>query len=153
MTGSATSFLNSLQSAAQLADRAEDDLQSEIVERRKAIEQARKFADRRYNFVRAVAGAVTGSERRKAAIEGAMASRRNSLGWSGESEARRGTMTDFVPEAEAVFASVSPAATEPPEPDVLGALEQFEAKYLGGRCAPFWSPFESYFPETPVVDF
>ena len=153
MNAPATSFLASLQSAVQHADRAEGELQREIVERRKAIEQARKFAYRRYNFMRAVAEAVTGAESRETAIDGALASMRSSLGWASDSEARQETMTDFVPVAEAVFASVSPAATEPPEADVLGALEQFEAKYLASRGAPFWSLFENYFPETPVVDF
>ena len=153
MNDPATSFLTSLQSAAQRADRAEDDLQREIVERRKAIEQARKFAYRRYNFMRAVAGAVTGAENREAAIDGALTSMRNSLGWSGDGEARQETMTDFVPVAEAIFASVSPTETEPPALDVLTSLEQFEAKYLAKRGTPFWSLFENYFPETPVVDF
>ena len=153
MKSPATSFLTLLQSAAQRADRAEDDLQREIVKRRKAIEQERKFAYRRYNFMRAIAGAVTGAENQEAAIDGALASMRNSLGWSGDSEARQETMADFVPVAAAVFASVSPAATEPPEADVLVALQQFEATYLDKRGAPFWSLFESYYPETPVVDF
>ena len=153
MNDPATSFLVALQSAAQHADRAEDDLQREIVERRKVIEQTRKFAYRRYNFMRAIAGAVTGAENWEAAVDGALVSMRNSLGWSGDSEARRETMEDFVPVVEAVFASVSPAEAEPPDADVLGALEQFEAKYLAKRGAPFWSLFENYFPETPVVDF
>ena len=153
MSAPAISFLASLQSAAQVADRAEDDLQREIAERRKAIEQTRKFAYRRYNFMRAIAGAVAGAENREAAIAGALTSMRNSLAWSGDSEARRETLADFVPVAEAVFASVSPVATEPPEADVLSALEEFEATYLARRGAPFWSLFENYFPETTVVDF
>jgi len=146
-------FLASLQSAAQKADRAEDELQREIVERRKAIEQTRKFAYRRYNLMRAVSGAVANAQSRDEAVQAALVSLRTSLGWSGDSDARRETMADFVPVAEAVFASVSPEATEPPEADVLGALEQFETTYLEKRGAPFWSLFEAYFPETPVVDF
>jgi len=149
----ANSFLASLQSAAQKADRAEDELQREIVERRKAIEQARKFAYRRYNFMRTVAGAVANASSRDEALEAALTSLRSSLGWSGDSEARLETMTDFVPVAEAVFASISPETTELPEADVLGALERFETGYLEKRGAPFWSLFENYFPETPVVDF
>jgi hypothetical protein len=149
----ATPFLASLHSAAQRADRAEDELQREIVERRKAIEQMRKFAYRRFNFMQTVAGAAMGAESREAAIDGALASMRNSLGWFGDSEARSETMADFVPVAEAIFASVSPPEAEPLEADVLVALAQFEAKYLDKRGAPFWSLFENYFPETPVVDF
>ncbi len=153
MNASATSFLSSLQSAAQQADRAEDELQREIAERRKAIEQARKFAYRRYNFMRAVAAAVASAEGREEAVDAALASLRNSLGWFGESEARRETTAEFVPVAEAVFASLSPPETEPPEADVLAALAQFEARYLEKRGTQFWSLFENYFPETPVVDF
>jgi len=149
----ADAFLASLQSAAENADRAEDELQREIVERRKAIEQTRKFAYRRYNFMQTVAGAVANAENRDEAVEAALTSLRNSLGWAGDSEARQETMTAFVPVAEAVFASISPEATEPPEADVLGALARFEASYLEKRGTPFWNLFENYFPETPVVDF
>jgi hypothetical protein len=153
VTTSANAFLTSLQSAAQKADRAEDELQREIVERRKAIEQARKFAYRRYNFMRAVAGAVANAQNRQEAVDAALASLRSSVGWSGDSEARQETMADFVPVAEAVFVSFAPEETEPPEADVLGALAQFEARYLEKRGVPFWNVFENYFPETPVVDF
>lgn len=153
MNSPANSFLAALQSAAQKADRAEDELQREIVERRKAIEQARKFAYRRYNFMRTVAGAVASAQNRDEAVEAALTSLRSSLGWSGDSEARQETATDFVPVAEAVFASISPETTEPPEADVLGALRQFETGYLEKRGTPFWSLFENYIPETPVVDF
>lgn len=146
-------FLASLQSAAQKADRAEDELQREIVERRKAIEQMRKFAYRRYNFMRTIAGAVANAANRDEAVEAALTSLRGSLGWSGDSEARLETTADFVPVAEAVFASISPEATEPPEADVLGALTKFETTYLEKRGTPFWTLFENYFPETPVVDF
>lgn len=153
MNAPATSFLSSLQSSAHHADRAEDELQREIVERRKAIEQTRKFAYRRLNFMQAMVAAVTGAENRDAAIGSARACLRNSLGWFDDSEARQEIMVDFAPVAEAVFACVSPPETEPPEADVLAALAEFEAKYLTKRGAPFWSLFESYFPETPVVDF
>ncbi|MBI5261861.1 MAG: hypothetical protein HY852_08620 [Bradyrhizobium sp.] len=153
MSISAPEFLVSLQSAAQRADSAEAELQREIIERRKAIEQARKFAYRRYNFVKAIVDSVSGAGTREAAVAHALAAMRNSLGWSGDSEARQATLTDFVPVAEAVFATVSPAETEPPEVDVLAVLAEFEARYQDRHGTPFWSLFENYFPETPVVDF
>ena len=40
---------------------------------------------------------------------------------------------------------------EPPDP--AAALAAFEAWYQGARGTPFWILFETYMPETPVVDF
>ncbi len=146
-------FLSSLQSAARSADHAEAELQKEIVERRKAIEQNRKFAYRRYNFIRGIADAVQLAETREAAVSDAVNAMRSALGWSSESEARQAVLDDFVPVAEAMFVSVAPAAAEPPDADVLVALAAFEARYVERHGTPFWALFETYFPETPVVDF
>lgn len=153
MSTSSPAFLISLQSAAQRADSAEAELQREIIERRKVIELARKFAYRRFNFVRAIVESVSGAQTREAAVANALAAMRNSLGWLGDSEARQVTLADFVPVADAVFAAVSPAESEPPETDVLATLAEFEARYQDEHGTSFWNLFENDFPETPVVDF
>jgi hypothetical protein len=39
------------------------------------------------------------------------------------------------------------------EPDVIEVLAEFERWYRETHPNPFWKLFETYMPETPVVDF
>jgi hypothetical protein len=55
---------------------------------------------------------------------------------------------------QAMFASLAPSDDEDaPTPDVIGALSEFERWYGETHPNPFWTLFENYLPETPVVDF
>lgn len=148
-----SSFLSTLQSATRRADAAEAELQKEIVERRKLIEQERKFAYRRFNFMRAVADGVGSAQSQEIAVANALTVMRNALNWSSDSAARQATLSDFAPVAAAVFINQAPNESEPPDADVLAALAQFESQYVERHGSPFWILFENYIPETPVVDF
>lgn len=147
------SFMNDLQQATLQADNAETELQKEIVARRNAIERDRKFAYRRFNFMRSMTDAVASADKPEIAVANAQAAMRNSLGWSDDSESRQAALTEFAPVALAVYASLAPAEAEPPEPDVLGELAAFETRYETRFGSPFWVLFENYIPETPLVDF
>jgi hypothetical protein len=148
------SFLDALERAADRATAAESDFRRGIAERIKALESERAFAFRRLNLMRAIAEVVAGAESEEVAVAGAGAVLRTKLGWSSESEARTAVVSRFAPVAQVMFASLAPSEDEDaPRPDVIKALAEFETWYAETHPGPFWSLFENYMPETPVVDF
>ena len=163
----APSFLDALKLAADEAARAEDEFRRQMAARAKALERERAFAYRRLNFMHAVAEAVAAAESEEIAVAAALAVLRTKLGWSSDSEARAAVLARFAPVAQQVFAALAPVGEEagPPgagegegapaaEPaGAVAALAAFEAWYRDTHPNPFWSLFEYYMPETPVVDF
>jgi hypothetical protein len=148
-----TSFLDALTRAAKDAEKAEATFRHEIAARTKALEQARAFAFRRLNFMRAVAGAIADAESEEIAVGNALAVVRDRLGWAADSEARGEVLTRFAPVARAAFASLAPPEAEAEAADVGQALAAFESWYVATHPQPFWMLFETYMPETPRVDF
>jgi hypothetical protein len=150
----APSFLDALKLAAERASAAENKFRSEIAERTKALENERAFAFRKLNLMRAIADVVAGAKSEEIAVASATAVLRAKLGWSSDSEARDTVLSRFVPVAQAMFVSLAPFEDEDaPEPDVIEALAEFERWYRETHPNPFWKLFETYMPETPVVDF
>jgi hypothetical protein len=149
------SFLDVLKKAADNATAAEDQFRREVAQRAKALETERAFAFRRLNLMRAVADVVSGAESEEVAVAGATAVLRAKLGWANDSEARAEVISRFALVAQEMFASLSSEAPKPGEeaPDVIEALGDFERWYAQTHPAPFWTLFEIYLPETPVVDF
>jgi hypothetical protein len=153
----APSFLDELKRATERATAAENDFRREVAQRIKALESERAFAFRRYNLMRAVAEAVASAESEEIAVAGAGAILRAKLGWGSDSEARAAVVSRFAPVAQAMFASLAPPSDDQdaaaPLPDVVAALADFERWYAETHPQPFWILFETYMPETPVVDF
>ena len=153
----APSFLDELKRATERATAAEDDFRREVAQRIKALERERAFTFRRYNLMRALAEAVASAESEEIAVAGATAILRSKLGWASDSEARAAVVSRFAPVAQAMFASLAPPPTDQnapaAPPDVVAALTNFERWYAETHSQPFWILFETYMPETPVVDF
>jgi hypothetical protein len=147
------SFLEQLKEAAAKADTAEAAVRREIAARIQAIEEARAFAYRRLNFMRALAEAVAHAENEEIAVAQALAVVREKLGWSGDSEARAAVLSRLAPVAVAMFARLSPSEKGEETPDIGEALAAFEQWYEETHDRPFWVLFEHYIPETPRVDF
>lgn len=148
------SFLDRLELAAEQAAQAEAAFRREWAERAKALERERAFAYRRLNFMRAIAEAAAAAESEEIAVAAATAVMRTKLGWSSDSDARTDVLSRFVPVAQQVFAGLAPADEDAaPGPDVVGALAEFETWYRTAHPNPFWTLFEHYMPETPLVDF
>jgi hypothetical protein len=153
MTHSST-FLDALKLATERANAAEDEFRREVAVRVKALERDRAFAFRRLNLMRAIADAIGGAESEEIAVAVAAAMLRTKLGWSSDSEARDVTLSRFAPVAQAMFASLAPAESESDDrPDVVDALAGFERWYAETHPNPFWVLFDTYMPETPLVDF
>ena len=128
MTGLA-GWLDALAAAGQ-AEAAETAFRAEAARRIAALAEARAFAYRRLNLVRAIGAAIAGAEDADAAVAQGLAVLRDRLGWSQDSEVRS--------EIAERFASVCAA---------------FEAWYLDRCGTPFWILFEVPIRETPLVDF
>jgi len=152
MTPSA-SFLDALKTAADGAAAAESEFRRHAADRIKALERERAFAFRRLNLMRALADAVASAESEEIAVANGLAVLRARLGWSSDSDARSEVLSRFAPVAAAVFAYLAPPDEETPAADVGGALQEFEAWYAAMRGTSFWTLFEQYVAETPVVDF
>jgi|SRR5579862_7695068 len=148
------SFLDVLNKATERTNLAEEAFRREIAERLKALERERAFAFRRLNLMRAIADVVVSAESEEIAVAGATAVLRAKLGWSSDSEARDAVLSRFAPVAQAVFASLAPPQSEEGAPaDVIATLGEFERWYADSHPNWFWILFETYMPETPVVDF
>jgi hypothetical protein len=151
-------FLDDLQAAAHDAEAAEAAFRRSAAARIAALEQERAFAFRRVNFMRAIADAVAAAEDEDAAVAHASATLRARLGWTSDSEARSAVLARFAPVAEALFVALAPEADraanrEAAVADVRAALASFETWYDETHAKPFWTLFEHYIPETPLVDF
>lgn len=146
-------FLDDLQVAARAAEAAETTFRREMATRIAALEQARAFAFRRVNLMKAIAEVVAAAESEDMAVAHALATLRSRLGWDADSEARAAVLTRFASVAQAVFASLMPAKGEAGEADVGTALAEFETWYAKTYPTSFWALFETYISETPRVDF
>jgi hypothetical protein len=149
----AAPFLDALEAAAEAAEAAEGRFRREAAERLGALEKERAVAFRRLNLMRAMAEAVADAADADAAAADARATLRARLGWDNDSEARTEVLARFAAVGRAVFSSLSPADDEAPCQSVDEALAEFEAWYAATRTTPFWTLFEHYMPETPLVDF
>lgn len=149
MTGT---FLDALRTAAANADTAEAAFRKEFDARIKALEQERAYAYRRLNLMLAIAGAIAAAPDADQAVAVARASLRARLGWEDDSETRTETLEHFAPVSRAAFASLAPPEAEAAEADVPQALAAFEAWYLAARGQPFWTLFDQYVPELPLVE-
>ena len=150
----ASSFLDGLKVAAEQAERAENEFRREVSQRAKELDRERAFAHRRLNFMRAIAEAIATAEGEEVAVAAALAVMRTKLGWSNDSEARTEVLSRFSPVAQELYASLAPDTSEGPgSGDVGGALDAFETWYRTTHPNAFWTLFEHYMPETPLVDF
>ena len=147
------SFLDQLKEAATKAEAAEAAFRREIAARIQEIEAERAFAYRRLNFMRALADATAGADSEEIAVANALATVREKIGWSSDSDARAAVLSRLVPVAQAMFARLAPPEKGETPPDIGAALADFEEWYARSHGQAFWVLFEHYMPETPRVDF
>jgi hypothetical protein len=139
--------------AADAASAAEAAFRQQAARRIGAFDRERAFAFPRLNLMRAIADAVAEIETEELAVAGALAILRAKLDWSSDSDARALVLSRFSPVAQAVFANLMVSEPRASVPDVVQALAEFENWYAETRDTPFWSLFDHYRSETPVVDF
>ncbi|MBK5957633.1 hypothetical protein CCR97_05335 [Rhodoplanes elegans] len=151
MPVSSLPFLVSLEAAAGHAETAEAAFRREAAQRIAALEQERAVAYRRLNLMRGLAEAMAGADAEASAVAISFAVLRGKLGWHEDSEARTEVLEMFAPVAQALFRALS--GEDEPEPSPAAALAGFEGWYADNRHGSFWTLFDTYMPETPLVDF
>jgi hypothetical protein len=144
-------FLDDLSAATRAAEAAESAFRREAAARIAALEGERASTYRRLNWMRTVAETVTGAEDAEKAVAHVRAALRTRLGWHDDDAAHDAVLEHFSAVAVAAFACLTPGESE--DADVAIELAGFETWYLETHGRSFWSLFEHYIPETPLVDF
>ena len=152
MTAAGTTFLDALKTAADTTEAAEASFRKESARQLAALEQARTYAFRRLNLMRAVASAIAPAEDEGAAVAGALSTLREKVGWAADSEARAEVLSRFSGVARAIYRALG-ADEQADARAVETALAEFEDWYAASRQTPFWALFDQYVVETPRVDF
>jgi CHAD domain-containing protein len=145
-------FIGALESEAKARETAEAEFRREMNRKVAELAEARAFAFRRMNVMRALFDMVSGAKDREAAIAKAVRALRDRLGWVEDSEARTEVLERYAGIAAASFDATHPRE-EGEAPDPATALAEFEEWYASTREKPFWVLFEHYMPETQLVDF
>ncbi len=148
----AAAWIEELTAATRTAEAAEASYRAEHAKRVAALAEARAFAFRRANLLRAVAEVVAKAEDEPTAVAHGLATLRARLGWGEESAAREEIIACFAPVCAALYEGDAEAEAKQPA-DPAAALAAYEAWHLEARGVPFWVHFERWMPETPVVDF
>ncbi|PSC04022.1 hypothetical protein SLNSH_15540 [Alsobacter soli] len=147
-----------LQQAAGEADAAEEAFRREFATRMDELARKRTFAYRRLNMVREMLAYAQAVGAPEGAAGAALAAARRELGWDEDTPAHDSILEHLAPVAQeaANLAHASENADgegSEGKGDLFAALAQFEAWYESEYRSPFWSLFDVYIPERPVVDF
>jgi hypothetical protein len=150
MTAALAAALEALERRALAAETEESAFRREAAARTAVLAQARTDAYRRLNLVRDLAPwalAVEGSEQAPGAV---LAALRRELAWDDDSPVRLAILDAFTPVAAALAAA---ARGEAGGVDLPEAFDAFEAWYGEVQGGSFWTLFDVYVSERPVVDF
>lgn len=146
-----TSLLEELSAQANEAGAAEQQLQKEVARRIAELKEARAFAWRRVNLLRAVAAAVKEAQNEEEARAAGRKRFYREVGWNGGTQNQRDVCEGFVPVILAIW-----AATREEEPDdvavVREELDAFEAWYAETRGGSFLALMERDIVELPLVE-
>lgn len=149
-SGPSAGFLDELQRAAHDAGVAEETTRREALQRIKASEQARAFAYRRLNLVKAVAEAVSGAKDDVEAAARGTAAMLREINWTGASQRQRDVADRFLPVVAAIHGTGKEGAAPASPAEQLAA---FEAWYRADRGGEFLALMEVEVVELPLVEF
>jgi hypothetical protein len=156
MTPAATALLATYEAAAKSAQAAEEELRERMAAEVARLERQRAFAFRRARLIRALAQhAGTADAEPEEAWRAQRQAVRHELGWIEPSDAHDKILTLLEPVARAVRACVN--GGEGRDGATAAAVQKelaaFEAWFEDAHGTPFYTLFDQYFPEVPVVDF
>lgn len=145
-------YLTLLQEAVVVADRAETQFRKSYVDRLRALEIERVFANRRLHFIQALSDALSGvADAEKCALAGdRVLDAEFSLTLTNPNNAI--IIERFRPVSQAIGATLS-AEGEADHGAVLAQLADFENWYQRHTSQPFMALYDVYVQQTPVVDF
>ncbi len=152
MNAAVSTLVTQFEAAARVAQQAEDALRKKMAEEVACMERRRAFAFRRTRLVRVLATAAVSSEREEGALAAQRLAVRTELGWEGENEIRTAVLDRLQPLGRTVWQCA--CGKEEPAPDAVNTeLEVFETWFESSYNKSFYTLFDQYVPEVPVVDF
>lgn len=146
-----SSLIEALSAKAREAGVAEKQFQKEIARRMAELKEARAFAWRRVNLLRAIAVAVKDAQDDDKAVAAGRKVLYREVGWNGGTQNQRDVAERFEPVTLAIRAATredDPAGAE----EVETEFAAFEAWYEEGRDAPFLTLMERDIVKMPLVE-
>ena len=152
MNEAVTALVAEFEAAARSAQENETLLRKKMADEIAKLERQRAFAFRRSNFIRLLGSSAAGLETEDEAAAAQCSALSQELGWQGESEAHKAILDEMKPLGRSVWQCV--CGVEPkPGVKVAAELDKFETWFEGKHGTPFYTLFDQYIPQVPVVDF
>ncbi len=145
--------LEDLEAAAKAAQAAETKFRAEMAREIARVERERVFAFRRVRFAKLLADAIASAEQPEAVTAAQRRAVANEFGWDSSGDRHRAVLDRVEVLGAAFKPETERASDERSTPDFASALKEFEAWYQGHAGEPFYSLFDQYVPEAPLVDF
>jgi tRNA A37 N6-isopentenylltransferase MiaA len=158
MNETAAALVAEFESAARTVQQAEDALRKRMADEVAELERRRAFAFRRANVVRALAQAAAASETEEAALAAQRASLRDELDWRLESAVQREILDRLQPLGRLMWRCLrgedgGAKGKEDMSSAVRAELDAFESWFETAHGKSFYTLFDQYVPELPVVEF
>lgn len=145
------SLLDELSARASEAGVAEQQYQKEVARRVAELKEARAFAWRRVNLLRAIAAAVKDAKDAEQATAAGRKCFYREVGWNGATQNQREVCEGFEPVVLAVWTATR--EENPGDADkVEQAFDEFETWYVETRQSPFLALMERDIVELPLVE-
>lgn len=152
MNATVATLVTEFEAAARAAQQAEEALRKKMAEEVARMERRRAFAFRRTRLVRVLATAAVSAEQEEFALSAQRLGVRNELGWEGENEIRAAIL-DRLQQVGRVVWQCACGEDGRTTAALNTELEAFEAWYEETYGKSFYTLFDHYVPELPVVDF
>jgi hypothetical protein len=152
MTETVGAIVAQFESAAKEAHRAEMELRKQLAEQLSRLERERAFAFRRSAFVRLLATSATSQQNEDEAAAAQGRAVAEELGWDGKSKAHEAILEEIKPLGGMIWRLLQDKGEESGS-DVAAKLAQFEVWFQEKHGTPFYTLFDQYVPEAPLVDF
>ncbi len=152
MNEAPAALISQFEGAARSAQEAEAALRKSMAVEIARLEREREFAFRRIRLIRMLASSAAGLATADEAIAAQCRAVRDEFGWEGESEAHKTILEELRPLARAVWQCVCETEAGPHEAAAT-ELSKFEAWFQAKHGTAFYSLFDQYVPEAPLVDF
>jgi hypothetical protein len=152
MNEATAALMSQFEGAARTAQEAEAALRKTMAVEIGRLEREREFAFRRTRLIRLLASSAADLPTGDEAVSAQCLAVREEFGWHGESEAYKSILEEMTPLARSVWLCVCESADGSGEA-VSAELAKFEAWFQAEHGTPFYSLFDQYVPEAPLVDF
>ncbi|MGA7327123.1 MAG: hypothetical protein WBX25_22220 [Rhodomicrobium sp.] len=152
MSDAVAALVAELENAARDAQQAEAALRKQMAREIERLERQRAFAFRRTAFVHLLASRAASCETENEAHAAQREALAEELGWHAPSEAHEAIFGEMKPLGRCIWQRVRGMELEP-DTALATELDKFEAWFEEKHGSPFYSLFEQYVPEAPLVDF